>query len=87
VPEEYQPALVALDRLEDAALWQISRGQKPLVEMSQYDELLHQNQARALSEIEQLELLSLRQEAEQFMLRKAHAVSILKWRGHQIYAA
>jgi hypothetical protein len=87
VPEEYQPALAALDRLEDAALWQIARGQKPLAEMTRYDELLDQNQKRALSEVEQLELLSLRQEAEQFMLRKAHAASILKWRGHQVSAA
>jgi hypothetical protein len=87
VPEEYQPALAALDRLEDAALWQIARGQKPLAEMTRYDELLDQNQERALSEVEQLELLSLRQEAEQFMLRKAHAASILKWRGHQVAAA
>jgi hypothetical protein len=87
VPEEYQPVLAALDRLEDAALWQIARGQKPLAEMTRYDELLDQNQERALSEAEQLELLSLRQEAEQFMLRKAHAASILKWRGHQVAAA
>jgi predicted DNA-binding protein len=87
VPEEYQPALAALERLEDAALWQIARGQKPLAEVTRYDELLDQNQERALSEAERLELLRLRQEAEQFMLRKAHAASILKWRGHQVAAA
>jgi hypothetical protein len=87
VPEEYRPALAALDRLEDAALWRIARGQKPLAEMTRYDELLDHNQERALSEAEQLELLNLRQEAEQFMLRKAHVASILKWRGHQVAAA
>jgi hypothetical protein len=76
VPEEYQPALAALDRLEDAALWQIVRGQKPLAEMTRYDKLLAQNQERALAEVEQSELLRLRQEAEHFMLRKAHAASI-----------
>jgi hypothetical protein len=60
VPEEYQPDLAALDRLEDAALWKIARGQKSPSEMARYDELLDQNQARALSEAEQLELLALR---------------------------
>jgi hypothetical protein len=87
VPEEYQPALAALDRLEDAALWQIARGQKPLIEMTRHDELLDQSQERVLSEAEQLELLSLRQKTEQFILRKAHAVSVLKWRGHQVSVA
>jgi hypothetical protein len=87
VPEEYQPDLAALDRLEDAALWQIARGQKSPSEMTRYDELLEQNQECVLSETEQLELFALRQEAEKFMLRKAHAASILKWRGHQVYAA
>ncbi len=55
--------------------------------MTRYDELLDHNQERALSEAEQLELLSLRQEAEKFVLRKAHAASTLKWRGHQVAGA
>lgn len=86
-PEEYQADLAVLDRLEDAALWQIARSQKTIAEIARYDELLEHNQERRLSESEQLELLGLRRESEQFMLRKAHAAAILKWRGHQISAA
>ncbi|MEO0394404.1 MAG: hypothetical protein AAF243_00280 [Cyanobacteria bacterium P01_A01_bin.137] len=87
VPEEYQPELAMLDRLEDVALWQIARAQKSLTDMDRYDELLEQNREGRLSEAEQLELLRLRQDSEQFMLRKAHAASILTWRGHQVSAA
>ncbi|KPQ32434.1 MAG: Uncharacterized protein family (UPF0184) [Phormidesmis priestleyi Ana] len=87
VPEEYQPELAMLDKLEDSALWQIARAQKSRADMERYDELLEHNRESRLSESEQLELLRLRQESEQFMLRKAHAASILKWRGHQVSAA
>ncbi|MEL7072242.1 MAG: hypothetical protein AAGN15_26890 [Cyanobacteria bacterium J06581_3] len=87
VPEEYQPELATLDRLEDAALWQIARSQKSPADMERYDELLDQNREGSLSASEQLELLRLRQESEQFMLRKAHAASVLKCRGHQVSAA
>ena len=87
VPEEYQPELAVLDRLEDSVLWQIARSQKSPADMERYDELLDQNREGPLSESEQLELLQLRQESERFMLRKAHAASILKWRGHQVSAA
>ncbi len=87
VPAEYQSDLAALDRLEDEALWKIARAQKSPDEVTRYDELLDKNQSRSLAEVEQLELLRLRQDAEQFMLRKAHAAAILKWRGHQVSAA
>lgn len=87
VPEEYQPDLAALERLEDEALWQVARSRMSPAEMVRYDELLTQNQAHTLAEAEQLELLRLRQETERFMLRKAHAAAILKWRGHQVSAA
>ncbi len=55
--------------------------------MTRYDELLDKNQSRSLAEVEQLELLRLRQDAEKFMLCKAHAAAILKWQGHQVSAA
>ncbi|MEO0517515.1 MAG: hypothetical protein AAF171_09465 [Cyanobacteria bacterium P01_A01_bin.116] len=87
VPEEYQSELAMLDRLEDSVLWQIARSQKSPADMERYDQLLDQNREGQLSASEQLELLRLRQESEQFMLRKAHAASILKWRGHQVSAA
>ncbi len=85
-PAEYQPALAALDRLEDGALWKIARARKLAKDMMRYDQLLEANQTRTLTDDEQVELHRLRQDAEQFMLRKAHAAAILKWRGHHVSA-
>ncbi|MBP0017261.1 MAG: AAA family ATPase [Cyanobacteria bacterium SBLK] len=53
-------------------------------EMTRYDELLEKNQATQLTGDERLELTELRKEADLFMLRKAQAIVLLRWRGHQI---
>ncbi|PZO59931.1 MAG: hypothetical protein DCF15_02845 [Phormidesmis priestleyi] len=87
VPEEYQSDLAALDRLEDEALWQIARARKSRADMIRYDELLEKNQEHVLDESEQVELLNLRKESERFMLSKAHAASILQWRGNRVPVA
>ena len=77
VPEEYQPTLAMLDRLEDSKLWEIARAHKSPTDMEHYDELINQTREDQLSASWQLELLRLQQGAEQFMLSKAHAASIL----------
>ncbi|MBW4523365.1 MAG: hypothetical protein KME16_27315 [Scytolyngbya sp. HA4215-MV1] len=84
VPAEFQADLAALDRLDDATLWQIARSRKTADEMTRYDELLERNQAGTLTDAEQLELMALRKEADRFMLCKAQAAVILRWRGHQV---
>ena len=84
VPAEFQADLAALDRLDDQALWRIARGQRPTSDMARHEELLEKNQAGALAEAEQLELGRLRIEADRFMLRKAHAAALLRWRGHSV---
>lgn len=84
VPEEFQADLAALDSLNDAELWTIARQHRSAAELARYDELLDRNQAGGLSEAEQLELSSLRQAADAFMLLKAHAVVLLRWRGHLV---
>jgi hypothetical protein len=84
VPDEYQTDLAALDRLEDEALWQIAQSRKDASKMARYDELLDRNQNYPLTEAEQLELITLRTEADRFMLRKAHAAALLHWRGHSV---
>lgn len=86
-PEEFQATLAALDRLEDSALWEIARSRKPVADMERYDKLLELNQANTITDSERLELFDLREESEHFMLKKAHAAAILKWRRHQIAAA
>ncbi|WP_204102816.1 MULTISPECIES: hypothetical protein [Spirulina sp. CCY15215] len=84
IPEEFQTEIAALDRLDDNTLWRIARGQKKPEEMIHYDELLAKNKVRQLTNEERLELTALRKEADLFMLRKAQAIVLLRWRGHQI---
>jgi hypothetical protein len=84
VPAEFQTDLAALDRLDDKALWQIARSQQSEAEMDRYEDLLHKNANDALTPAERDELTRLRREADRFMLRKAHAAALLRWRGHQL---
>jgi len=84
VPAEFQADLAVMDRLEDDALWPIARSKKELWELKRYDELLALNQDGLLSDSEKQELKLLRTEAERFMLRKAHAAALLRWRGHTV---
>jgi hypothetical protein len=84
VPPEFQSALAALDRLDDDALWRVARSQRSEAELERYDELLDRNQNDRLTAAEQNELTGMRKGAEQFMLCKAQAAVLLRWRGHSI---
>jgi hypothetical protein len=84
VPAEFQAALAEMDRMEDEALWGFVQKRKSVKEMTRYDELLEKNQHEGISELERLELANLRKEADHFMLRKAHAAALLRWRGHPV---
>ena len=84
VPAEFQADLAALDRLNDEALWQIARSQQSEGNMVRYQALLDKNANESMTESERLELTQLRVEADRFMLRKAHAAALLRWRGHQL---
>jgi len=83
-PPEFQVELAAMDRMNDSTLWRIARSRKTPAEMTRYDELLERNQDGLLTDSERLELQALRKESERFMLRKAQAAALLKWRGHHI---
>ena len=83
-PAEFQADLAALDRLDDEALWRIARGGKSDTEMERYQELLDKNANGTLAAEERDELVKLRIEYDRFMLRKAHAAALLRWRGHQV---
>jgi hypothetical protein len=52
--------------------------------MIRYQELLDLNADELIDESERLELTQLRIKADLFMLRKAHAAALLRWRGHQL---
>jgi hypothetical protein len=83
-PPEYQAELAAMDRLDDDALWKLARGRRTEIEMMRYNQLLEQSVAGALGDAERSELEMLRREADRFMLIKAHAAVLLRWRGHDV---
>jgi hypothetical protein len=90
VPDEFQVDLAALDRLEDEALWKIAQSHKSAAEMERYSLLLERsrlcrrNQEGMLTDTERAELTALRAESDRFMLLKAQAAALLRWRGYQI---
>lgn len=84
IPEEFQAEIAALDKLDDNTLMQIVRARKTAIDLERYDTLLEGNSSGTLTETERLELTALRQDADLFMLRKAQASVLLRWRGHRI---
>ncbi len=84
VPDEFQVDLEALDKLENEALWKIAQSRKTAEDMARYDDLLERNQGQTLTETERIELMTLRTETDRFMLLKAHAATLLRWRGHHV---
>ncbi|MBL1176774.1 hypothetical protein [Pantanalinema sp. GBBB05] len=83
-PDEFKADLAALDRLEDEALWKVATGHKTEEDMARHFELLERNKEHTLTSAEQVELAELRSQADLFMLRKAHAAALLRWRGHRV---
>jgi hypothetical protein len=83
VPPEFQLDLAGLEKLDDDALWTIARSRRVPAEFVRYDELLERNADGQLTPAEHDELERLREEADRFMLRKAHAAALLRWRGHR----
>ena len=84
VPEEFQADLAALDKLDDNTLWQIVRSCKTEKDMQRYNILLEANSSGTLTDTERLELVKLRHDADLFMLKKAQAAVLLRWRGHHL---
>jgi hypothetical protein len=81
-PPEFQVDLAGLDKMDDEALWTIARSRKTAAELGRNDALLARNTAGLLTPTERAELERLRHELDLFVLRKAHAAALLRWRGH-----
>jgi hypothetical protein len=84
IPPEYQSDIAALERLDDRSLWRIARSRQTQTDFDRYQDLLDKNREGTISDAERQELRDLRAESDLFMLRKAHAAALLKWRGHSI---
>ncbi|MCL4835768.1 MAG: hypothetical protein KJZ86_25240 [Caldilineaceae bacterium] len=83
-PARFQAELAALDRMTDDALWRVARTRHSQSEADRMQELLEKRIAEAMDEDEKSELESMLHGADLTMLRKAHAVALLRWRGHII---
>lgn len=81
---ELQPLLLEIQQLENAQIKTIAQSQVNPDQQERHSTLLAKNAESQLTPEEQKELLSLRQAADQLMLRKAYAWSILRWRGYRI---
>ncbi len=82
-PPEFQLDLAALDKLDDESLWKIAKDHLS-ADFARRDELLAGKAEGRLSPAERVELERLRHEEDLFMLRKAHAAALLRWRGHVV---
>ena len=80
-PAQFQPDLAALDRLGDDDLWRIMRSTQLNQNWSRHHELLEENANGTITPSGRAELERLRTEADRFVLRKAHAAALLRWRG------
>ncbi|HAI70666.1 MAG TPA: hypothetical protein DCM38_14670 [Gammaproteobacteria bacterium] len=84
LPETLREIWLALEQLDDEALCGIARGTISQQHQEEYSLLLEKNRQGSLTASEQTMLDKLYFEANQYMLRKAYANVLLKWRGHQL---
>jgi hypothetical protein len=83
VPEEFQTELARLDGLDNDTLGHIAKSPQYQAEMEHYSQLLEKNQEEELTPAEHLELETLRYAADLFILKKAQAAVLLRWRGER----
>lgn len=83
-PATFQADLASLDRLDDDSLWRVARSHQFDQDMTAYQNLLDKNANGTLTPVERDELDRMAVEADRFMLRKAYAVDLLRWRGYAI---
>ena len=83
-PAAFQGDLSALDRLDDQSLWRIARRTQLEQDWTRYQAILDKNAEGVITASERVELEQLRTEADRFMLRRAHAAALLRWRGHNV---
>jgi hypothetical protein len=76
--------LVDLESLDDEDLWQVARGVIDREHQAQYSLLLEKRRQGTITATEETTLETLYQAANRYMLRKAYAYMLLKWRGYQL---
>lgn len=84
LPDTLREIWFGLEKLDDETLWHIARNTISQQHQEQYSLLLEKNTQGSLTTSEQTLLEKLYFDANQYMLRKAYANVLLKWRGHQL---
>ena len=84
LPPDVVQHLVALESLDDQALWRVMRETAPLAQQHQLHDLLLRNQAGMLTDAEREQLAILQQQADLVMLCKARAAVLLRFRGKRV---
>lgn len=81
LPVEMRHELLGLQAASLKKLKQVALSQMSPAQQARHLALLEKNSAGALSPVEQEELATVRLAADQLMIRKAYAWSVLRWRG------
>jgi len=84
LPSDVMQHLVALESLDDQALWQVMLETVPRDQQHQLHDLLSRNQAGVLTASEHAQLVALQQQADLVMLRKARAAVLMRFRGKRV---
>ncbi len=80
-PAVLRDELLALQALSDVDLLAIAESQADPAQQARHLILLEKVDEEDLTAAEQLELADARENADRLMVRKAHAWSVLRWRG------
>jgi hypothetical protein len=86
LPPDVMQHLVALESLDDRALWRVMLETVPRDQQHWLHDLLLRNQAGVLTALEHEQLVVLQQQADLVMLRKARAAGLLRFRGKRVPA-
>lgn len=76
--------LKSLEEGDDAALWKAAECRLPKERQAEYERLLSKQTEGPLTTDDQQELRELGDEARRLTLIRAHALMLLKWRGHGV---
>ena len=84
LPDEVIADLTTLETLDNEALWQVMKETVLSETQAELSDLLERRQQYSLISAEQERLVSLQQEADLVMLRKARAAVLLRFRGKRL---
>lgn len=87
ISQELRLSLASLSLLNDIQLWKVAKSAMRRKKQLRLENLAELKKHRSLTQIEQAELDSLMNEAQQTMLCKAEAKRLLSQRGHVIFAS